>query len=181
MFCFTSRGQTGVTCGELWGHRQWCRPHAVTCRQGCWLLPGCWCWSVHVWQDACSSGREHHWVKPVALILALSVVDGDNQGKATCCASPTAWLSSSAPTRTPALHPHRSRSSSRPPAPPWRPDGGRRARPRKRRLAGRRPWPWITAERRTITLLEPQTLSDVWEDNHDYPTRLGERAVAQAF
>lgn len=66
MFCFKSRGQTVATCGELWGHRLWCRPLAVTCRQGCWLLPGCWCWSVHVWQDACSSDGEdiHYSLQP---------------------------------------------------------------------------------------------------------------------
>ena len=46
-----SVGVRSVTCGELWGHRRWCRPPAVTCHLGCWLLPGCWCWSVHAWQD----------------------------------------------------------------------------------------------------------------------------------
>lgn len=104
---------------------------------------------------------------PCALSLALSVVERGTQGNLTCCASPTASLSSSAPTRTPTPHPHRSRSSSRPPVPPWRPDGGRRARPQRRQPAGRRPWPWITAERNTITLLETSNLSDVWVDNHD--------------
>lgn len=64
----------------------------------------------------------------------------------TCCASPTASLPSSSPTHTPTLRLRRSRSSSRPPALRWRPCGGRTGTPRRSRLVGQRPSPWITAQ-----------------------------------
>lgn len=64
----------------------------------------------------------------------------------TCCASPTASLPSSSPTHTPTLRLRRSRSSSRPPALRWRPCGGRTGTPRRSRLVGQIPSPWITAQ-----------------------------------
>lgn len=64
----------------------------------------------------------------------------------TCCASPTASLPSSSPTHTPVLRLRRSLSSSRLPAPRWRPGGGRTGTPQRNLIVDQRPSPWIKAD-----------------------------------
>lgn len=60
----------------------------------------------------------------------------------TCCASPTVCSPFSSPTHTPVLLLHRSQSSSHPPAPRWRPGGGRTRTPQRCQLAGQTPSLW---------------------------------------
>lgn len=59
----------------------------------------------------------------------------DKKKNPTCCASPTVWSPFSSPTHTPVLLLHRSQSSSHPPAPRWRPGGGRTKTPQRCQLA----------------------------------------------